>query len=53
MFAGTAITVATGTNFVVEGTVDFVGFGSEDAGEVVGHFLEVEKQRLGVDGGED
>lgn len=29
--------MATGANFVVEGTVNFVGFGAEDAGEVVRH----------------
>ena len=32
-----SVTVAAGANFVVEGTVDFIGFGAEDAGEVVGH----------------
>jgi len=29
--------VAAGANFVVEGTVDFIGFGAENAGEVVRH----------------
>jgi hypothetical protein len=29
--------VAAGADLVVEGTVYFVGFGAEDAGEVVGH----------------
>jgi hypothetical protein len=38
MLAGTAVAVAAGADFVVEGTVDFVGLSAEDAGEVVGHF---------------
>lgn len=38
VFSGAAVAVAAGANFVVEGAVYFVGFGAEDAGEVVGHF---------------
>ena len=37
MLAGAAITVAAGTDFVVERTVNFVGFSTEDRGEVVRH----------------
>lgn len=37
MFSRTAVAVAAGADFVVEGTVDFVCFGTEDGGEVVGH----------------
>jgi len=48
VFAGTAVTVAAGTDFVVEGTVDFVGFGAEDGGEVVGHG-EVVEVEVGVE----
>ena len=40
MFAGTAVAVAAGADFVVEGTVDFVLFGAEDGGEVVGHYYD-------------
>lgn len=38
MFAGTTVAVTAGPDFVVEGTIDLVGFGSEDGCEVVGHF---------------
>jgi hypothetical protein len=38
VLAGTAVAVPAGADFVVEGTVDLVGFGTEDGGEVVGHF---------------
>lgn len=38
VFARATVTVPAGANFVVEGAVDFVGFGAEDGGEVVGHF---------------
>lgn len=37
MFSRAAVAVATGANFVVEGTVDFVLLGTEDGGEIVGH----------------
>lgn len=37
MFSRAAVTVAAGTNFVVEGAVDFVLLSTEDGGEVVGH----------------
>jgi hypothetical protein len=39
--------VPTGADLVVEGAIYFVGFGAEDAGEVVGHF-----EGGGVVGGE-
>lgn len=38
MFSRTSIAVATGPNLVVKGAVDFILFGSEDRGKVVGHF---------------
>ncbi len=37
MFSRAAVPVAAGADLVVEGTVYFIGFGAEDAGEVVGH----------------
>ena len=37
MFSRAAVAVSAGADFVVEGAVDLVGFGTEDAGEVVGH----------------
>lgn len=37
MLARAAVAVPAGTNFVIEGTVDLVGFGAEDRGEVVRH----------------
>lgn len=37
VFPGAAIAVSAGADFVVEGAVYFIGFGAEDAGEVVGH----------------
>lgn len=37
MLARTAVAVAAGANLVIEGAVDFIGFGAEDAREVVGH----------------
>lgn len=37
MFSGAAIAMATSTNFVVEGAVDFISFCPKDGGEVVGH----------------
>lgn len=37
MFPRTAIAVTTGSDFVVEGAVDFVLFGTENGGEIVGH----------------
>lgn len=37
VFSRAAVSVAAGADLVVEGTVYFVGFGAEDAGEVVGH----------------
>jgi len=37
VFSGAAVPVSAGTDLVVEGTVYFVGFRAEDAGEVVGH----------------
>ena len=37
MFSGTAVAVTAGADFVIEGAVDFVLFGAEDRGEVVGH----------------
>lgn len=37
VFARAAVAVAAGADFVVEGAVYFVGFGSEDRGEVVRH----------------
>ena len=46
VFSRTSITVSTGADLVVEGTVDFVLLGAEDGGEVVGHV-----EMLG--GGED
>lgn len=52
VFAGTAVAVTAGTDFVVEGAVDLVGFGAEDGGEVVGHFRwggRVEVGRFGWD----
>lgn len=48
VLAGTAVAVATGTNFVVEGAIDLIGFSTEDGGEVVGHFEDV---RFGSGGG--
>ena len=33
--------MAAGADFVVEGAVYFIGFGTEDAGEVVSHILGV------------
>ena len=39
VFARTTVTVPAGTDFVVEGTVDFVLFGAEDRGEIVRHDL--------------
>jgi len=44
MFSRTSIAVATGPNLVVKGAVDFILFGSEDRGKVVGH-LEIESAR--------
>jgi hypothetical protein len=41
MFAGTAVAVAVGADFVVEAAVDFVLFGAEDGGEVVCHGVYV------------
>lgn len=38
MLARAAIAVAAGADLVVEGAVDFVLLGTEDGGEVVGHF---------------
>ena len=37
MFARASISVSAGSDFVVEGAVDLVGFRAKDAGEVVGH----------------
>lgn len=37
VFARAAVAVAAGADFVVEAAVDFVLFGAEDGGEVVGH----------------
>jgi hypothetical protein len=37
MFSGAAVAVSAGADFVVEGAVDFVLFGSEDGGEIIGH----------------
>jgi hypothetical protein len=37
VLARATVPVATGTDLVVEGAVDFVGFCAEDAREVVGH----------------
>jgi hypothetical protein len=34
VFSGTTVTVSTRADFVVEGTVDFVLFGTEDGGEI-------------------
>lgn len=38
VFARAAVAVAAGTDFVVEGAVDFVLLSTEDRGEIVGHF---------------
>ena len=38
VLAWTAVAVTAGADFVVERTIDFVGFSAKDAGEVVGHF---------------
>ena len=37
VFAGAAVAVAAGANFVVEAAVYFVLFGAKDGGEIVGH----------------
>ena len=37
MFAGAAVAVAAGADFVVEGAVHFVLLGAEDGGEVIRH----------------
>jgi len=37
MLARAAVTVSACANLVVEGAVDFVGFGTEDTGEVIRH----------------
>lgn len=37
MFSRTSVAVSACADFVVEGTVDFVLFGTEDGSEVVGH----------------
>lgn len=44
MFPGTAVAVTASANLVVEGAVDFVLFGAEDGGKVVGHFSLVDCQ---------
>lgn len=41
VFAGAAVAVAACADLVVEGAVDFVGFGTEDAGEVVRHCVSL------------
>jgi len=41
MLSRAAVAVPTGADFIVEGTVDFVGFGTEDGGEVVRHSEDV------------
>jgi len=37
VLARAPVAVPARTNLVIEGAVDFVGFGAEDAGEVVRH----------------
>ncbi len=37
VLARTAVAVSAGADFVVERTVDFVGFSAEDTGEIVRH----------------
>ena len=41
MLSRAAITVSTGTDFVVERAVDFVLFCTEDRGKVVGHDCDI------------
>ncbi len=47
VLARTAVAVSTGADLVVEGAVDFVGFGTEDAGEIVGHDVDVRSECIG------
>jgi len=47
VFARTAVAVAAGADLVVEGTVYFVGFSTEDTGEVVRHVDGVLKRLVG------
>ena len=48
MFSRAAITVAAGTNFVVERAVDLVLLSAKNGGEVVGHLLRGPKENCCV-----
>lgn len=53
MLSRTSVAVSACANLIIERTVDLVLFRTEDGGEIVGHYYNVNAPNLGLLGGDE